>query len=32
MWNPIDQLTVEGFDMQFGTNVIGTLEGLASTL
>lgn len=23
MWCPIDQLTVDGYDMQFGTNVIG---------
>ena len=23
MWPPIDQLTVDGYDMQFGTNVVG---------
>ena len=23
MWNPIDELTADGYDAQFGTNVIG---------
>lgn len=24
MWPPIDQLTVDGYDMTWGTNVLGT--------
>lgn len=26
MWPPLDQVTTEGFDMQFGTNVLGTFR------